>query len=744
MKNNLSVFIDKLITLILLIVAGITPLLFFNQTTEFYEMPKLVFLIVATTILLGLSIFSWILKGKVTINRTPLDVPLLVFLAVVLISTYVSGTRYQAIYGDFPNVHGSAVSWVLYVLLYFVTVSNLKDMARIKNFLYVLFTSAGAVALITLLSFFGIFLPFDFTRGVNFTPTGSTFSTIAFLIMLLPLPLISIINPNKYLPRYLAVILTILFSIIIVLTGSVAAYITLFIVFGLSFYVSKDHLSKNGLTLFLVSAAVVILTLAAAYLPFRGNKIQQLEIGFPKEIQLPLSISWKISASSFRDAPFFGTGPSSYLFNFTSYKPTEFNLLNYWNFSFGNAYDEFLQVLSTLGLVGFFVLIILCVVVIRNSNKILSLTQPNDLKDTPRDTTQLALAISGLLSIILLMIHAGTLVSVVITLFIFATLMMSQESIRNNATELSMGLKASTSHNQQFDLLPVVIFIVYLVGAVALLFKLSTVVSADYYHRLALSQANKNGALTYQYLQKAESLNPLVDSYRVDMAQTNFSLANIIAIQKGPTKDNPQGSLTDKDKQTIQTLLSQAINEGRASVILSPRSSRNWEILASVYRNITGVANNALTFALDAYGKAIQLDPMNPALRLAVGEIYYSIKNYDLAIRFFTDAVNLKPNYTNAYYDLAIAYREKGDFANAQLIAEQSLTLINKGTDPKDYKIVSDLITDLKARIVSQQNASETGLKNKSLSNVGVSSLNNPPQISTPSAVKKNPQVKLP
>jgi len=744
MKNNLTVFIDKLITLILLVVAGVTPLLFLNQTTEFYEMPKLIFLIVATTILLGLSIFSWILKGKVTINRTPLDVPLLVFLAVVLVSTYVSGTRYQAIYGDFPNVHGSAVSWVLYVLLYFVTVSNLRDMTRVKNFLYVLFTSAGAVALITLLSFFGIFLPFDFTKGVNFTPTGSTFSTIAFLILLLPLPLISIINPNKYLPRYLAVILTILFGIVIVLTGSVAAYVALLIVFGLSLYASKDHLSKDGLTLFLVSAAVVVLTLAAAYMPFGGNKIQQMEIGFPKEIQLPLSISWKISASSFRDAPFFGTGPSTYLFNFTSYKPTEFNVLNYWNFSFGNAYDEFLQVLSTLGLVGFFALIVLCIVVIKNSNKILSLTQTDNLKDAPRDAAQLALAISALLSIILLMIHAGTLVSVVITLFIFATLMMSQESIRNNATELSMGLKASTSHNQQFDLLPVVIFIVYLVGAVALLFKLTIVVSADYYHRLALSQANKNGALTYQYLQKAESLNPLVDSYRVDMAQTNFSLANIIAIQKGPTKDNPQGSLTDKDKQTIQTLLSQAINEGRASVILSPRSSRNWEILASVYKNITGVANNALTFALDAYGKAIQLDPMNPALRLAVGEIYYSIKNYDLAIRFFTDAVNLKPDYTNAYYDLAIAYREKGDFNDAQLIAQQSLTLISKTTDPKDYKIVSDLITDLKARIVSQQNASETGLKNKSLSNVGVSSLNNPPQISTPSAVKKNPQVKLP
>jgi tetratricopeptide (TPR) repeat protein len=744
MRNYLTILIDKAIALILLLVAGVTPILFLNKTTEFYDMPKFIFLIAATILLLGLTIFSWILKGKVIINRTPLDVPLLVFLVIVIVSTIFSATRYQAIYGDLPSIHGSAASWILYILLYFVTVSNLKDMNRIKNFLYVFYASATVVALATLLSFFGVFLPLDFAKGFNFTPTGSTFSTIALLMLLLPLPLVSIINPNQYLPRYMAVILSVLFSIVIALTGSIPTYVVLLIVFGISLYISKDHLSKVGLTLFIASAAAVILTLILAYMPFAGNKIQQLEAGFPKEIQLPLAISWKISASSFRDAPFFGTGPASYLFNFTSYKPTEFNLLKYWNFSFSTAHDEFLQILSTLGLLGFFTLIAICVVVIKNSNKYISLTQFRNFKDIPHETIQFALAISGLTSIILLLIHAATLVSIVATLFILAALMMSQESIRNKTTELSMGLKAATTQNQQFDLLPVVIFIVFLVGAVTLLSRTYTIVSADYYHRLALSQATKNGTLTYQHLQKAESLNPTVDSYRVDMAQTNFALANTIAIQKGPTKDKPQGSLTDKDKQTIQTLLSQAINEGRASVLLNPRSSRNWEILASIYRNITGVANNALTFSLDAYGKAIQRDPMNPALRFAVGEVYFANKNYDTAIRFFTDAVNLKPDYTNAYFDLALAYREKGDFKNAQLIAEHSLTLIKKETSPKDYKIVSDLITDLKAKNVSKQNESETGLKNKDLSGVDVSTLNNPPKVSTPSAVKKNPQVKLP
>src|SRR2546423_1211646 len=101
MRQQLTTYLDNAITLLLLVVAGLTPLLFVNQTTEFYEMPKLVFLVVTTVVLLGLWIFSWILKGKVVITRTPLDVPLLLLLSAVLVSTYFSASRYEAIYGNF-------------------------------------------------------------------------------------------------------------------------------------------------------------------------------------------------------------------------------------------------------------------------------------------------------------------------------------------------------------------------------------------------------------------------------------------------------------------------------------------------------------------------------------------------------------------------------------------------------------------------------------------------------------------
>lgn len=351
MRDHISTYIDNAITLVLLVVAGLTPLLFLNQTTEFFEMPKLVFLIVTTVLLLGLWIASWIFKGKIVITKTPLDIPLLLLLGVVLVSTYFSISRFAAIYGNFPTVHGSAVAWVTYILLYFVTVSHLRTTSRIKTFLSVLYASGILVALITFFSFFNVYLPFDFAKAANFTPTGSSFSTIAFLLLLLPLPLLSVIHPNKYMPLPIAAALASLFGITIALIGSVPSYLALGVAFALCLFVSKPHQVKKTLGMFLIPVILTGATLVLAYTPLPKplGALQQKEFNFPKEIQLPFSISWKVTASTFRDAPFLGTGPSSYVFNFTSYKPAEFNLLRFWNFSFDTAYNEFLQTLGTLG-----------------------------------------------------------------------------------------------------------------------------------------------------------------------------------------------------------------------------------------------------------------------------------------------------------------------------------------------------------------------------------------------------------
>jgi tetratricopeptide (TPR) repeat protein len=320
-----------------------------------------------------------------------------------------------------------------------------------------------------------------------------------------------------------------------------------------------------------------------------------------------------------------------------------------------------------------------------------------------------------------------------------SALMMSQNSIRENAIRISFGAKTGASG---FDFLPLIAAAIFIAGATFIAVQTFNAVAADYYHREALSQASKNGSLTYNFLQKAESLNPNIDLYRVDLAQTNFALANAIATQKGPTETSPQGSLTDDDKKTIQTLLSQAISEGKAAVAINPRSARNWEVLGSIYRNISGVAENSPAFALDAYGRAIQQDPLNPSLRLAVGGIYYSAKNYDLAVRFFSDAISLKNDYANAYYNLAIALRDKGDLQNALVVADRMMPLLVRGT--QDHKTGSDLLEDLKSRIesgniMSGGQQAPLGQTNNALGSSGINvNLDNPPKAATPSAIPRN------
>lgn len=753
MREKVSSYLDNAITVILFLVAGLTPLIFFNQTTEFFEIPKLIFLITTVVVIVGLWIFSWILKGKISISRTPLDLVLLFLVIAVIASTVFSPTRLVSIYGNFPRVHGSAVAWVIYILLYFVTVSHLRSVKSIKNLVYVLMGSGVIISIFSILSFFHVYLPFDFAKAVNFTLTGSSFSTIAILLMLLPLPVLSLVNKNKYMPVPVAGVLTVLFSLVVVLTGSISFVVLLALIFAACLLISKPAQVKSNLLYFLIPGGLVLLVAVLTYLPLTGpfGALHTLENNFPKEIQLPLPVSWKISASAFRDAPFLGTGPSTYGFNFTSYKPLEFNTYPFWSFSFDTAFSEVFQSLATLGVLGLGAIILVALVVLRGVRKNLVVHREGSEDETPIILP--ALALGSIVAIVLLFLHASTLVSLVMTLFIFAAFMMAQKPIRERVMELSMGIKATTSDNNKFDLFPVIVFIVYVVVAGFFLTRFVPAVAADYYHRQALNQSVKNGTLTYQYLQKAEQLNPNIALYRVDMAQTNFALANAIAIKKGPTKDNPKGTLTDDDKKTIQTLLSQSINEGRAAVALSPRSAGNWEVLGSIYRNITGVAQNALAFSLAAYGQAIQRDPLNPALRLNVGGIYYAGKNYPLAARFFSDSANLKPDYANAYYNLAITMRDSNDLPNAVLVAQQLVNILSKTPNTPDYKTATALLADLNSKLANQQKEqqaqqqqsqeqSNSALQNPNLPNV--TTLKNPPTVSPAPTVKPNPNTNLP
>ena len=726
--------------------------------TEFFDTPKFLVVSIFTALLLVVWVLKFAFSGKVVFLRTPLDIPLLLLLAVAIVSTVLSPSPYVSALGNQLKIHGSLVSLIIYVVFYFMLVNNLKPAKGIKGIFTIAIIAAQVLAVLSLLGYAGFnMLPESWMKFISFNPTGSAFSTTAILALLVPFIIMQLLSSSKPVSIILNSAFLLISGAAIALQGSWATWIAA--LFGVIVTLSVINPLKHGIkslkpfTLMgLVVPLVIITTITIlSFIPPVGkakNPIYEKAQSFPKEIQLGFLPSWKISVSAFRDVPFWGTGPSTYLFDFTAYKPVELNSTKLWNIRFDSSFNEYLQVLATLGGIGLLALLSFSALFISTAYSVLMKSPEESATDKK------VLAIAGIAFFIILALHAATLAVWVIGLLIIASFMVSlglqKRSGEGNFKDTFLRIAAVTPSSNlpeetiKVNALPGVLLVLSIASVLFAFFFGAKLVLADYHHRLALNALSQNqGIIAYNELVVAEKLNPKNDVYRAGLAQTNFALANAIAVAKAPTEASPAGSLTDADKQNIQVLLQQSINEGKIAVALSPKSAINWEVLALLYRQISGVATNGLAFALDSYGRAIMVDPLNPQLRLNVGGVYYASKNYDMAIRFFTDAINLKPDFANGYYNLSVALKDKGDLEGAKTLAEKTLTLVDKSSS--DYKTISDYLSNLTSELESKKTPSEppaaktTGALQKDQF-PKVINLPKPTNIATPEAVKKPQQ----
>lgn len=760
MKETVNSYFDLIFKIGLGITILATLFLFTNLTTEFYELPKLLVIILFIATLFILTGFKMTVEGKTTLIRTPLDLPLLILLAIATISTILSPSPYVALLGNAPQITGSLVMLIAAILLYFLLVAAINGSKDAKVVLFTLLGAGVALSVIGLLAYSGIkLLPNPWTHGVNFTTTGASFSTNAFLILLLPFLVIEALETKTYSGKTIYASLFALFGTTVLLTGDLPTYAAALISITLPIAILKDRISYKNAPFIVVPAVLLTFVALLSFVPLLAtptNPFYPKAKDFPRQLQLSFPISWKISVSAFRDSPFWGTGPATYLFNFTTYKPIEFNNTPYWNLRFDAPFNEYLRILAELGGIGFLALVLATAFFISSAyhtiRQKLAHSEGQNLNSSTRLT--IALGLAGITFFTLLLLHSSTLVLwvtgiLILALFMAVTVKGRAESYPGSSQDNFQGIisrfanqvspitaSSTTIANPE---LPSIILVAAIIFALVVVFFGGKFALADYYHRLALNAVSQNdGLAAYNNLVNAERLNPYNDLYRTDLSQTNFALANAIAAAKGPTESSPSGSLTDTDRQNIQVLLQQAVEKGRTATTLNPRSAVNWEILGNLYRQISGVAPNALLFSMDSYGRAIQNDPLNPVLRLNVGGIYYATKNYDLAIRFFTDAVNLKPDYPNGFYNLAVALKERGDDQSALQAAQKAAELITDKSS-NDYKTVEQLVKELESKTKTDTTppAAETDSALNQDKLPKVLDLPKPEKITTPSAVKK-------
>jgi tetratricopeptide (TPR) repeat protein len=470
----------------------------------------------------------------------------------------------------------------------------------------------------------------------------------------------------------------------IAITGTLLGWMILVTgVISIIFFANKGKLFSEKVV-FLGLLVIVLPILALTLIPkTRGFLIDG---GYVTEYILPARESWVIVTSTIQEYPILATGPSTFDLNFTRFKPLSLNATDFWNIKFDKPYNELFNILGTIGIVGMAAAAFFAVKTVK-----FTLVTAKEVKDEDGFSV-----VAGAMALLILVSFLFAYASILTTFLLFLALglMVGINSFNGNsrytkslvieyASMTSILVDDKTAIGGQFTKYIMSIPAFVLAGFLGYLsFKNY---AGEYYMRKSLvAISNNNSGDAYRYQILAIQYNPNRDMYYDSFARTNLAIANALA-----SKPN----LTDADKQTIQTLVTQAIRNTRlATEVVSPLNVDNWETRAIIYKSIVNLAQNASEWAISSYNTAIQLDPTNARFRIDLGGIYFAKGDF-LSANQFRQATALKSDYANAHFNFALALAELKQYDLAKQELDITKLLLPAGS--QDAKTVDAIISQL-------------------------------------------------
>lgn len=428
----------------------------------------------------------------------------------------------------------------------------------------------------------------------------------------------------------------------------------------------------------ILSVIVSILTLFGL-----GLSIYQLTPGKATMLRLPsYYVSWAVTTESLTNSPVFGMGPGNYLTAFNRYRPLNYNMSDIWNLKYLTATNFVFTAITETGIVGLSALILLSLFIWRV------------IKDRLRSGRSegqyvpMAAAISAIIMSVALLLVPFTHFLLVMYLILLAL------AAKTRVFHLNLSLKDLKDPSVTNKVPAIVAGVPLLLLVLYVYFWTVKYMRAEVVYAGALTSVVQNKAQdAFTRMNKAVELNPRVDRYRISNSQLSFVLANAIATQA--TKETAT-QISDQDREQITKLIQLSIQEVKAAVALNPLRAGNWEVLARTYRSIMPLAKGADQFAVQSYTQAILLDPHNPNLRLALGEILYSAKQYEQAQRVLELAVSTKPDHANARYNLAFVYSIQNKLDAAIEEMKRVVSLVKPGS--QDATVAQEALKQLEEK----------------------------------------------
>ncbi|MBU4351146.1 tetratricopeptide repeat protein [Patescibacteria group bacterium] len=549
---------------ILSLLVLLLPIFWLPLFFEAWEFPKLGLLFLLSLAGLGLTLAKEI-SAKTLRVFWPFDALVTGFVLIFCFSALFSNDRLVSLFGFYGRFSDGLIALISLALAYF----SISRYSQNKKLLKLLLISA-------LLACAPVFWSLNLA--------APSFEALA--MFLVPLVFVSL-GQDKKIFRFFSFV----FLAFILLIDYTPSWLVLVFVSGayLIFLLVKS-LQKQDKFLSLSLVLIFILALMGLVL------LMPNLLNLAKEVTLDHQFSFQLAKQSLSSKPILGSGPGTFSYAFSKFRPIQFNQSSFWQLRFDRPVSYLVELAVSCGLLGLigFLLIV-------GFGLKAAFSKP--------------LFFSFLAGFLVLTVYYQN----IVLGFVF-WLMLSLIATDNSVVKEVSLERILKSRNLNLVFLGFVSLLT--VTVVLMTFK---IYSGDYFYNRGFQ--SQTSSVKVSWLEKAVSVNPFFAQYQVMLSRALLNQA-----------------IAESNTLDIFQLVTRSVQAANASTKTAPAWVASWETLAGTYQEILGLVTGAENWSITALNKAAELEPSNPLLYFKLGKVYFSQNNFDQAKDNFTLVQLLKPD----------------------------------------------------------------------------------------------------
>jgi len=364
---------------------------------------------------------------------------------------------------------------------------------------------------------------------------------------------------------------------------------------------------------------------------------------------------------------FFGTGLATWEYQFSLYRPLGLNLTDFWQVRFSQGSGILAMLLATSGVLGVLAfLAIIAFFLYQGMKMIFGKEKEKNSAGGEEASSDLRETKTALFSVGLYLFF----------LFFFYPLNFSL----GTAAFIILGLWVSIFYQKEtsfsFTQSPQKAFFVMLIGVGLVAGSIICLFKVSQRYKAALIYSEGIGLINSQERKLDEGIEKISQAANLDPKDIYFrNLAEALLMKIGEVAQN-QGLSNEEKSKTLQSIVVSTESAAAAAVKANPSNSQNWLEIAAVYENLFSLGvEKADEMAISNYQKAKKLDPLNPQIDFSIARTYKALaekakgdeakkedytKNLNLALDYCDKAIELKINYSVAYYLEGLVYEMDG------------------------------------------------------------------------------------